>query len=345
MTNALALRGIRKTFDGFLALDDAHFEARWGEVHALLGENGAGKSSLMNIAAGLYKPEAGELLVDDNPVRLQGPRDAARHRIGMVHQHFKLVRPFTVAENILLSLPEPDAPETYRHRLAAVEASVREQAQALGFAIDPRARVDRLSIAEQQRVEILKVLLAGARILILDEPTAVLTDEESARLLDTVRALARDGAAVALVTHKMADVKAYADRVTVMRGGRTVTTVSPAEVSVTDLVRLTVGPGVDTGDTPQGRAKAQPPGEPLLIVRDLRGTREGGRPALDGVTLTVRAGEIYGIAGVGGNGQSELAGALMGLPGAVEGEIRLQGQDLQAVPPARRQSLRIAALP
>jgi simple sugar transport system ATP-binding protein len=306
----------------------------------------------MNIAAGLYKPEAGELWVDDNPVRFQGPRDAARQRIGMVHQHFKLVQPFTVAENILLGLPESgfesEALTSHRQRLAMVEARVRAQAKALGFAIDPKARIDRLSIAEQQRVEILKVLLAGARILILDEPTAVLTDQEAARLLETVRALARAGAAVALVTHRMADVKAYADRVTVMRGGRTVATVNPAETSVTELVRLTVGPGVDT-DVDTGKSRpdhaAHAPGEPMLQVRALRSAQSQGRRALDGVDLTVHAGEIYGIAGVGGNGQSELAAALMGLPGATEGEIHLQALNLKTLPPARRDALRMAVIP
>lgn len=345
MSNALALSGIRKSFDGFLALNDAHVTVRWGEVHALLGENGAGKSSLMNIAAGLYRPEAGELLVDDNPVRLQGPRDAARHHIGMVHQHFKLVRPFTVAENVLLGQAEPDPPQAYRQRLAEVAQRIRAQAQALGFAIDPQARVDSLSIAEQQRVEILKVLLAGARILILDEPTAVLTDQEAQSLLTTVRALARQGAAVVLVTHKMADVKAYADRVTVMRGGRTVATVDPAATSVAELVRLAVGESVQAAAGPSG---ARTRGAPMLTVRGLAtaaAPSSGAQRALDGVDLTVHAGEIYGIAGVGGNGQGELAGAIMGLAPRLDGELRLDGVDLTRVPPSARHTLRIAAIP
>ncbi|RYF66169.1 MAG: ATP-binding cassette domain-containing protein, partial [Comamonadaceae bacterium] len=244
MATALQLTGICKSFDGFRALIDADFSARWGEVHALLGENGAGKSSLMNIAAGLYAPEAGQLWVDDNPVQLSGPRDAARHRIGMVHQHFKLVKPFTVAENILLGHPLATGEGSHRKRMAQLEAQIRAKAAELGFDIDPAQRVARLSIAEQQRVEILKVLLAGARILILDEPTAVLTDVEAERLLSTVHALARSGAAVVLVTHKMADVKTYADRVTVMRGGRTVKTVDPQQVGVAELVQLTVGDSV-----------------------------------------------------------------------------------------------------
>jgi ABC-type uncharacterized transport system ATPase subunit len=342
MPTALALSSIRKSFDGFLALDNAHFTARWGEVHALLGENGAGKSSLMNIAAGLYAPEAGEMLVDDNPVRLTGPRDAASHRIGMVHQHFKLVRPFTVSENILLGQAAPAAHVPYHRRLAEMEKRVRAQATELGFAIDPRQRVERLSIAEQQRVEILKVLLAGARILILDEPTAVLTDQEGERLLSTVRELARRGSAVVLVTHKMSDVKTYADRVTVMRGGRTVATVDPRATPVDELVRLTVG---NTPPPPARAAAAR--GDVQLSVRGL-GTpaTTGAHRALIDVNLQVHAGEIYGIAGVGGNGQSELAGAIMGLPGDVEGTIELAGfGDLRAATPAKRRALQIASIP
>ncbi len=338
-SSALALRGIRKRFDGFLALDDAHFHARWGEVHALLGENGAGKSSLMNIAAGLYAPESGEMLVDDNAVRLAGPRDAARHRIGMVHQHFKLVRPFTVAQNILLGL----APEGGGHRrqLAALEERIRAQADDLGFAIDPRQRVDSLSIAEQQRVEILKVLLAGARILILDEPTAVLTDQEAQRLLATVQGLAQRGCAVVLVTHKMADVKAYADRVTVMRGGRTVATVDPRATSAAELVRMTVG---DT-QPPAPRARSAP-GAVCLSLQGLATPAAGGRQCLADVSFDVHAGEIYGIAGVGGNGQGELAAAIMGLVPEAGGDIVLNGfGSLRKATAPDRRALGLAAIP
>ncbi|KTT25250.1 ABC transporter ATP-binding protein [Pseudacidovorax intermedius] len=320
--DALRLSGIHKSFDGFKALTDAHFAARWGEVHALLGENGAGKSSLMNIAAGLYAPEQGELLVDDNPVRLGGPRDAAALHIGMVHQHFKLVRPFTVAENILLGHPLAQAEGSHRRRMAQLEEQIRARAAELGFAIDPRARIDRLSIAEQQRVEILKVLLAGARILILDEPTAVLTDQEAERLLATVHALSRQGAAVALVTHKMSDVKTWADRVTVMRGGRTVATVDPKATPIEELVRLTVGQSVAASQAATTPAAG---GAPLLTVRGLR-LHANGRQALDGVDLTLHAGQIYGLAGVGGNGQGELAEALMGMADGLEGTVLLTGE-------------------
>ena len=180
--------GHPQTFDGFVALADADFSASWGEVHALLGENGAGKSSLMNIAAGLYAPEAGRMYVDDNEVQLSGPRDAARHHIGMVHQHFKLVRPFTVAENILLGNPGDGGAGGFRAKLNKIERQIRAMAGELGFDIDPLKRTGSLSVAEQQRVEILKVLLAGAKILILDEPTAVLTDREAEKLLSTVHA-------------------------------------------------------------------------------------------------------------------------------------------------------------
>ncbi|HEX8595743.1 MAG TPA: ABC transporter ATP-binding protein [Pseudomonas sp.] len=337
--NAIQLTGISKSFDGFKALSDAHFTAKWGEVHALLGENGAGKSSLMNIAAGLYAPESGSLSIDDNPVQLHGPKDATRYRIGMVHQHFKLVRPFTVAQNILLGLPPSAGQGSYTRRLQTLEQQISAKAQELGFAIDPRQTIETLSIAEQQRVEILKVLLAGARILILDEPTAVLTDQEAEGLLSTVQSFARQGAAVILVTHKMSDVKRYADRVTVMRGGRTVETLDPHSVSVDELVRLTVGESAPVQQYPMAAA-----GEARLTVRNL--TSVAGQGLLAGVNMTLYAGQIYGIAGVGGNGQSELANALMGLPQPTHGEILLQGfGDLRLASPERRRDLRIASIP
>jgi general nucleoside transport system ATP-binding protein len=313
MPAALELAGVRKSFDGFVALDDAAFRAEWGEVHALLGENGAGKSSLMNIAAGLYAPEAGSILVGGHAAHLAGPRDAAALGIGMVPQHFKLVRPFTVAENVLLGNPASRQAGSYAAKLRRIEDEIRARSAELGFRIDPLARVERLSIAEQQRVEILKVLLAGARILILDEPTAVLTDGEAERLLQTVHRLAHSetagGAAVILVTHKMADVRAYADRVTVMRGGRTIGTLDPKATSSSELVRMIVG---DTVASPQRSARppgSVPPGSVLFQFKD----------------LNIRAGEIYGLAGVGGNGQSELA----------ESITTLHKKDLAAIPADR----------
>lgn len=337
--SALQLTGINKSFDGFQALSNAHFTASWGEVHALLGENGAGKSSLMNIAAGLYAPETGNLLVDDNLVQLSGPRDAARFHIGMVHQHFKLVKPFTVAQNILLGLPAQPQQGSYGQRLKLLEQQISTKAEELGFTLDPRQLVEHLSVAEQQRVEILKVLLAGARILILDEPTAVLTDVEAERLLSTVQTFARQGAAVVLVTHKMADVKRYADRVTVMRAGRTIQTLDPGSVSVEELVRLTVGES-----NPAEYQPGPPAGSLRLNVRDLRSAAGSG--PLAGINMSLRAGQIYGIAGVGGNGQAEFANALMGLPQPTEGEINLEGfGDLRGASPEQRRELRIACIP
>lgn len=317
---ALELRDIRKSFGDFLALDGASFSVSTGQVHALLGENGAGKSSLMNIAAGLYAPEAGAIFVDDNEVRFSGPRDAAREHIGMVHQHFKLVGSFTVLENIVLAQPEPASAGSFARRMAGIEVRLREMAATLGFEIDPRQRVDALSVAEQQRLEILKVLLAGARVLILDEPTAVLTDDEAQRLLTTVHALSRRGMAVVLVTHKLNDVKAYADSVTVMRAGRTVATLDPKDTPIADLVRLTVG---ETASPTAGRRAESGPAR--LVLRGLSAGAGVGRRLLDDVSLTVHAGEIYGVAGVGGNGQGELAEAILGLPGDIEGEVLLCG--------------------
>ena len=235
-------------------------------------------------------------------------------------QHFKLVKPFTVAENILLGLRHLQT-GTYRQRLAQTAEQITAMAASLGFSIEPHARVDQLSVAEQQRVEILKVLLAGARILILDEPTAVLTDAEAENLLTTVQNFAhQEGAAVILVTHKMNDVMRYADQVTVMRTGSTVASLKPQTVSVGELVKLTVGDAPTPPQIPASRAA----GEVKLAVRDLRSSSDA--PVLRGVNLELRAGEIYGIAGVGGNGQSELAGALMGLPEPVSGEMELVGE-------------------
>lgn len=351
MVDALRLTGIRKTFDGFVALDDAHFSLHWGEVHALLGENGAGKSSLMNIAAGLYAPETGSMHVDDNPVRFTGPRDAAAHRIGMVHQHFKLVSTFTVAENVLLGMPRNDF-RSHRHRLNALRDAIVSQADALGFAIDPDRRVDTLSIAEQQRVEILKVLLAGARIVILDEPTAVLTDQEAGRLLEAMKALARRGAAVALVTHKIADVRRHADRVTIMRAGRTIATLNPQTTIENDLVAAALGEALP--------ATERRPGTPREVRFSMRGVCAKGsheskgsssastdtRDALHHVDLVVRSGEIYGLAGVGGNGQSEVVAAIMGLLSISHGTIELAGVgDLSGLSAEARRSLGLAVIP
>ncbi len=316
MAAALNVVGVRKSFDGFAALDGAEFEVQAGEVHALLGENGAGKSSLMNVAAGLYTPESGRIFVNGEEVVLTGPRDATARRIGMVHQEFKLVRPFTVLENVLLA----DWHGRFAPGVREIETQIRKQAAELGFDIDPKSRIDELSIAERQRVEIIKVLLAGARILILDEPTAVLTDEEAVRLLTTARALAAGGAAVVLVTHKLGEVTAFTDRVTVMRNGRTVALLDSSATDAAELTRLAVGTTV----TPPRRASS-PPGEPRMTVKGLQAARADGHVTVADITFHVRAGEIYGLAGVGGNGQTELVEALTGVRPPLAGSVQLDG--------------------
>jgi ABC-type uncharacterized transport system ATPase subunit len=342
MLAALEMTGIRKSFGGFLALDNAAMEARFGEVHALLGENGAGKSSLMNVASGLYSPDAGTIRIAGADLRLSGPRDATHHGIGMIHQHFKLVKRFTVAENILLANPRGP----FSSGMAAIEREIRQKAAALGFGIDPSRRVESLSVAEQQRVEIIKVLVAGARILILDEPTAVLTEDEAGRLLATIRDIALGGAAVILVTHKLRDVKAFAHRVTVMRGGRTVATLDPSQTTTDELTTLTVGSNVVVPNR-----SSKPVGDLRLIVRDLACGGTNGYSALVNASFSVRAGEIYGIAGVGGNGQTELAAALVGgaRPSAGRIELRTSGadatRDMTAATPRQRLDLGLASIP
>jgi ABC-type uncharacterized transport system ATPase subunit len=337
MTPALELSGITKSFDGFMALSAVDFAVLPGEVHALLGENGAGKSSLMNVAAGLYAPDEGHIRIGGRPVAIRGPLDAKANSIGMVHQHFKLVRPFNALENILLSDPRGG----YARGLKQIAADVRKHCDALGFAVDLEKPVGMLSIAEQQRIEILKVLVGGARILILDEPTAVLSDEESERLLGTVRGVAAQGTAVVLVTHKLGEVIGHADRVTVMRGGKVVATADPRAVSVPELTQMIVGSNVHEVPAP-----SQNIGGPLLTVADLRGARSDGHVALAGATFTVRAGEIYGIAGVGGNGQTELAEILMGVRRPLSGRIDIAGaENVHAEGPQQRRAQGLAFIP
>jgi general nucleoside transport system ATP-binding protein len=342
MPAALELSGIRKSFGDYLALNDARLTADYGEVHALLGENGAGKTSLMNVAAGLYSPDAGSIRISGVEHRFSGPREATQQGVGMIHQNFKLVKRFTVLENVLLSNPRG----SFRSGKKAIEREIKEKAAALGFALDPARRVDTLSIAEQQRVEIIKVLVAGARILILDEPTAVLTEGEAQRLLATVREIAQRGAAVILVTHKLRDVKAFAHRVTIMRAGSTIATLDAEKASAQELTTLTVGSNVVVATRSQ-----KPAGEPRLIVHGLASTDAQGHSPLVDATFFVRAGEIYGIAGVGGNGQTELVEALVGgrAPSAGSIEIKEPGseQPIRATNATTRErrDLGVAAVP
>jgi ABC-type uncharacterized transport system ATPase subunit len=303
---AVEARGIVKTFPGVVANDRVDFDLRQGEVHALLGENGAGKSTLMNILAGLYQPDAGEILIDGSPVSFSSPRDAIAAGLGMVHQHFTLVPSQTVTENILLGL---DRPRFLLHERRS-EAEVAALAERFGMRVEPRARIWQLSVGEQQRVEILKMLYRGARILIMDEPTAVLAPQEADDLFATLRSMTREGRSVVFISHKLGEVLAIADRVTVMRRGVVTAAGLPtAGATKADLARLMVGRSVlETLDRTEYR-----PGPVVLAVDDVSATNDRGLPALRGVSLDVRAGQIVGIAAVAGNGQSELAEVITGL--------------------------------
>lgn len=331
---ALSLEGVTKSFGDRKVLDAAGFSVRWGEVHALLGENGAGKSTIMNVATGVYAADAGTVAVDENEVAIRGPADAAALGLGMVHQHFRLVGCFTVAENILLAVP---ALGTLRAAARAVEDKGRE----VGLAVRALARIDDLSVAERQRVEILKVLILGARVVILDEPTAVLTDEEAKSLLVFVRCLAEAGHAVVLITHKLREVLDHSDRVTVMRQGCTVLADVPtAGLDAGELARQMVGDRV---------ARVAPvaaiPGEARLVLSGLTVPRADGTAGVTGIDLALRAGEILGIAGVGGNGQQQLADGLIGLLPATAGSIMIAGRDVTRAPVATRRDRGLRIIP
>jgi general nucleoside transport system ATP-binding protein len=314
---AVEMIGITKRFAGVVANDAVDFAARTGEVHALLGENGAGKSTLMSILAGLYRPDAGRIEIHGRPVQLHSPRDAIAHGIGMVYQHFMLVDSLTVAENAMLGQPGGLRLDT-----SAVEAELTRLSEQYHLRVDPRARVWQLSVGEQQRVEILRLLYRGAKILIFDEPTAVLTPQESQELVSTLRHMAALSFAIIFISHKLDEVLAVADRVTVLRRGRVVATADPHGTDRRGLARLMVGREVDFG-VPR---TAGAPGAVTLDVAGLRAQGDRGLPALAGVDLQVRAGEILGIAGVAGNGQRELAEVITGLRPATGGQVRINGQ-------------------
>jgi len=320
------MRGITKRFPGVVANDRVDLVAAAGEVHALLGENGAGKSTLSNVLTGLYRPDEGEIELYGRPVRFHSPRDALDAGIGMVHQHFRLVEPFTVAENVVLG-DHRDVGRTFLLRPRAIERRVAELAGRYGLDVDPRARIWQLSVGEQQRVEILKALYREARILILDEPTAVLTPQEAEALFRTLRAMAAEGRTVIFISHKLHEVMAVADRVTVLRGGRRVATLPVAEATPRSLAALMVGREVEAA---RRRERSAPVGGAVVLaVEDLWVEGDRGGPALKGVSLRVRAGEIVAVAGVAGNGQRELAEAVYGIRSPLRGVVRVEGRALR----------------
>jgi general nucleoside transport system ATP-binding protein len=310
-----------KTFGELRANDGVDLAVDWGKVHALLGENGAGKSTLMNVVYGLLRPDAGEIVFDGRPIEIRGPQDAIGLGIGMVHQHFMLIPPLTVTENIVLGHEIATAGVTDMER---AKRAVRDLSKRFGLQVNPEERIADLSVGLEQRVEILKALYRGARLLILDEPTAVLTPQEIEGLFQIVRALVADGNAVIFITHKLAEVMEIADEITVMRRGRVVATTTPSESSPADLARMMVGRPVLL----RVEKKPSQPGPSVLAVEDLLVLDDRRQVAVDHLSLDVRAGEILGVAGVEGNGQNELIEAIVGLRPARAGRIRLEGHDI-----------------
>ncbi len=322
---ALELRGITKRFGALTANDAIDFELRRGEIHALLGENGAGKSTLMNVVYGIHQPDAGQILVDGVTVAPKGPRAAMRAGIGMVFQHFMLIPVMTVAENFVLGA-EPRTGARLLDEKAAV-ARVRELSERYGLAVDPHAKVADITVGQQQRVEILRALDRGAKILVLDEPTAVLTAQETRELFKVLNHLRDQGTSIVFISHKLKELLEISDRVTVLRRGRSVGTVVTSEVDEAGLANLMVGREVllrvDKGASPKSGGEG-------LLVTDLTVIDDRGLKAVDGASLAVRGGEIVAIAGIDGNGQSELIEAITGLRPIASGTIHVGGRDVTA---------------
>jgi simple sugar transport system ATP-binding protein len=321
---AVEMKGIVKRFPGVIANDQVDFTVRTGEIHALLGENGAGKTTLMNVLNGLYRPEAGELFVNGRPARFNSPRDAIRSGLGMVHQHFMLVPTQTVAENLILGQSWPRFLINYRE----VEERIAELSQQFGMAVDPGAKIWQLSVGEQQRVEILKMLYQGAKILIMDEPTAVLTPQEVEELFKTLNNMTAAGHTIIFISHKLDEVVEISHRVTVLRRGKAVALVETAETTKAELARLMVGREVLF----RVEKKAAEPGQTALVLNSVSCRNDRGLPSLRQLSLQIRAGEIVGVAGVAGNGQTELAEVITGLRHAVDGRIEVMGHDITNQP-------------
>ena len=338
MTPVLAVRGITKAFPGVVANRDVSLTLHQGEVHCLLGENGAGKSTLMHTVFGLYQPDAGEILVRGESVQLTGSADAIALGIGMVHQHFQLIPVFTVTENVVLGNEQRRGPWL---DLTSARARIVELSERYGLEIDPDATVADLSVGEQQRVELIKALYRDAEILILDEPTAVLTPGEVDDLFVVIRSLVASGKSIIFITHKLREVLAVADRITVLRGGAVVGEADPREATVGSLATLMVGRDVSFSV----EKAPSSPGAPVLRVRDLSVADDRGSTTVEGFDLEVRAGEIFGIAGVEGNGQRELIEALMGMRPKVGGTVEIDGHDVTSATPRQVIDLGVGHVP
>jgi ABC-type uncharacterized transport system ATPase subunit len=336
-TPLVALRGIVKEFPGVRANDGVDFDLPRGEIHALLGENGAGKTTLMNVLAGLLRPDGGSIELRGERVDLRSPRQAIQSGIGMVHQHFRLVDRFTVAENVTLGWDAPKA----LIRPRALEHEIAQLSETYHMRVEADRPVWQLSVGEQQRVEILKNLYRGAEILILDEPTAVLTPQEASGLFMSLRRMADEGRAIVFISHKLDEVMAVADRVTVLRRGRNVGTVAKAATTQAELARMMIG-----HDLPHGAAPGeQKPGEAVLRLESVEARDDRGLPALRGIDLEVRAGEIVGLAGVAGNGQLALAEGIVGLRPTRGGRVVFDGKDVSRWSVARRVAAGIGYCP
>lgn len=321
----IEMRKITKDFSGFKANDEVDLKVKPGEIHALLGENGAGKSTLMNILSGLLAPTSGEILINGEPVKIDNPTVANQLGIGMVHQHFMLVDAFTVTENIILG-NEPSTGGVINRKQAQKE--IQELSDHYGLSVDPTAKISDISVGMQQRAEILKTLYRGANILIFDEPTAVLTPQEIDELIEIMKGLVAEGKSIILITHKLAEIKLAADRCTVIRRGKSIGTVDVAKTSSEELATMMVGHSV-TFKVPKSPAKI---GEPILNVKHLEVKESRGIAAVKGIDFTVHSGEILGIAGIDGNGQTELIEALTGLRKVAGGSIEIEGHDLTNAP-------------
>ena len=317
----IQMKDIVKKFGDFTANDNIQLTVHKGEVHALLGENGAGKSTMMNVLCGLYKPTSGQIYLNGEAVNFNSPKDAIDRGIGMVHQHFMLIQPFTVTDNIILGM------ETTKGLVVDKESAkqkILELSKRYNMSIDPDAKIEDISVGMQQRVEILKVLYRGADVLILDEPTASLTPQEIEGLLEIIENLTADGKSVIIITHKLKEITACSDKCTIIRQGKYIDTVIVDEVNENDLAALMVGRDV----TFKVEKTPQEPGEVVLEVKDIRARDYRGIEILNGLNLNVRRGEIVGLAGVDGNGQTELIEIITGLRKADSGEIKILGKDI-----------------
>ena len=336
--NVIEMREITKIFGEFVANDKINLELRKGEIHALLGENGAGKSTLMNMLAGLLEPTSGEIVVNGKSEKLDSPSKAASLGIGMVHQHFMLVEAFTVAENIILG---SEVTNKGVLDLKKANADILELSERYGLAVDPTAKVEDISVGAQQRVEILKTLYRGADILIFDEPTAVLTPAEILELMEIMKTLVKEGKSIILITHKLDEIRAVADRVTVIRRGKSIQTVGIEGATNKDLAEMMVGRSVSFVTE---KEEAQPK-EVVLSISDLVVNENRGVPAVKELSLDVRAGEIVGIAGIDGNGQSELIQAITGLRKVKSGSIKIKGQEVVGLSPRKITEMNVSHVP